>query len=125
MKWKLENLNSPTAKRLYALGMQPNSDGFWVLHAAVAALREDPERLCATTKILYPDVARGLDLTAEAVQAHLRRTVKRVWASDANRAQLTPYLPARPGERCPTAAQFLAALLRWEAECIEADRAAE
>jgi hypothetical protein len=120
MKWKLENLNSPTAKRLYALGMQPNSDGFWVLHAAVATLREDPGRLCATTKILYPDLARGLDLTAEAVQAHLRRTVKRVWASDANRALLAPYLPSA---RCPSAAQFLAALLRWEAECIEADRA--
>jgi hypothetical protein len=122
MKWKLNDLNSPTAKRLYALGMQPNAENFWVLHALVNALREDPGRLCATTKILYPDVARELDLTGDAVQAHLRRTIKRVWAAEECRALLAPYLP---GERCPTAAQFLAALLRWEAECIAADRVAE
>jgi hypothetical protein len=119
MKWKLDDLKSPTAKRLYALGVQPNTDSFWVLHALVSALREDPGRLCATTKILYPDVARELEITSDAVQSNLRRTIKRVWAAEESRAQLAPYLP---GERCPTAAQFLAALLRWEAECIEADK---
>lgn len=118
MEWKLEDLSTPTAKRLYALGIQPMTGAFRVLYTAVCLLRENPDLLTGTTKSLYPQIAKLQNITTMSVDNHIRRAIKRIW-NENHYVLLIPYLPDDSGQPYPS--EFLSALLRWEADCIESD----
>lgn len=99
------------AARLFeALGVSVNLRGFACLCAAMELISDDPSRLRAVTKALYPDIARRVGTSAPCVERQIRRAIEDAWARSGRpvfAALLGQDFPARPTSTAFLTAAFV------------------
>ena len=92
---------------LYQLGVTANYRGFRYIVTAVELILEDPQRLLAVTKDLYPDVAKRCKTTSSGVERNIRTAIRAAWSHN---PQLVMELMRYPLSSPPTTSQMLACL---------------
>ncbi|MCD8242126.1 MAG: sporulation initiation factor Spo0A C-terminal domain-containing protein [Lachnospiraceae bacterium] len=67
---------------LLHLGITPNYIGYFYLIDALEMAVEEPQRLLLVTKLIYPEVARHHDVSAQAVERCLRTVAETAWRTN-------------------------------------------
>lgn len=92
---------------LSSLGITANYRGYFFTIEAVTLAVDNPARLSAVTKELYPTVALQCDSTAARVEHGLRRMAELAWRRN---PQLLQHIAGYPLPARPSASRFIAIL---------------
>jgi two-component system response regulator (stage 0 sporulation protein A) len=106
-KYNMQCLFNIVDELLQELRYPPHLRGYACVRSALMLVQQDSDRLFAITKLLYPDVAKELQITPNAVERNIRHGIDRTWKTG-NRDSLLRYFGtvAKP----PTNSEFLATL---------------
>lgn len=86
MKTKEKEYDNQKARKLLeTLGLQPYLRGYQVTLLALECIAEDPQRIQAIRKEIYPAVAKRLKCSESIVDGAIRRACDRAWKTDQNR----------------------------------------
>lgn len=106
---------------LLKAGVPAHLKGYHYLKTGIALVLENPEKLHATTKILYPEIAKKHGTTSSRVERAIRHAVEYMFdhaAPDLIEELFGNTLPYRTGK--PTNSHFIATLVERleEEECV-------
>ncbi len=97
------------AKKLNEIGIPARLKGYRYMITAVERAIENSEALESVTKILYPDVAKEHNSTAQRVEKAIRHAIEVAWSAGGNsQANKEFQYIISPGKTRPTNSEFIA-----------------
>lgn len=106
-----QELDEVISKRLNQIGIPARLKGYRYLITAVKSVLENSEAIEGVTKILYPDVAKKHNSTAQRVEKAIRHAIEVAWSADKDNLshQEFQYIMSA-GKTRPTNSEFIAKL---------------
>ena len=101
---ELEKIGQGICKLLCQLELTPNYKGFYQMAYAVQLVMEDPQKLLAVTKQLYPEIAEYCSTTSAAVERNIRTAVNVIWSKERWKLEEMARYPLR---KKPSASQVI------------------
>ena len=106
-----QKLDEIISKSLNEIGIPARLKGYRYLTTAIKEVLKNDEVLDAVTKILYPDIAKKRNSTAQRVEKAIRHAIEVAWSSGENNSSQMPYqYIIRAGKSRPTNSEFIAKL---------------
>jgi len=106
-KYNFQCLSNLIDELLQELRFPPHLRGFACIKSALLLVQQDGDRLFAVTKLLYPDVAKQLQITPNAVERNIRHGIERTWKTGSHEALQRFFgTQAKP----PTNSEFISVL---------------
>ena len=106
-----QKLDEIISKSLNEIGIPARLKGYRYLTTAIKEVLKNDEVLDAVTKILYPDIAKKHNSTAQRVEKAIRHAIEVAWSSGENNSSQMPYqYIIRAGKSRPTNSEFIAKL---------------
>lgn len=104
-----QKLDEMIARRLNEIGIPVRLKGYRYIITAVKEVLGNDGKLDAVTKVLYPDIARKHDSTAQRVEKAIRHAIEVAWIIDENNPthKEFKYIMSAGKER-PTNSEFIA-----------------
>lgn len=113
MKETSRGLDEIISKKLDEIGVPASLKGYRYLITALKRVLENDEALDAVTKILYPDIAKKHNSTAQRVEKAIRHAIEVAWSKkDDNQARKTFQNIIGVGKSRPTNSEFIAKLVQ-------------
>lgn len=102
-------LDEIISERLNEIGIPARLKGYRYMITAIKKIMENDEALESVTKILYPDVAKKHNSTAQRVEKAIRHAIEVAWSTDGEQlAQKEFQYIISPGKTRPTNSEFIA-----------------
>ena len=108
-----QGVNQIISKKLNEIGVPARLKGYRYLITAIKRVLENDEALDAVTKILYPDIAKKHNSTAQRVEKAIRHAIEVAWSKeDDNQARQAFQNIISVGKSRPTNSEFIAKLVQ-------------
>lgn len=102
-------LDEMISKRLNEIGIPARLKGYRYIITAIKRVIENDEALESVTKILYPDVAKKHNSTAQRVEKAIRHAIEVAWSTDGDQPAHKEFqYIISPGKSRPTNSEFIA-----------------
>lgn len=104
-----QQLDEIISKRLNEIGIPARLKGYRYMITAIKKILENDEALESVTKILYPDVAKKHNSTAQRVEKAIRHAIEVAWSAEGDhQAHKEFQYIISPGKSRPTNSEFIA-----------------
>lgn len=104
-------LDKIISKRLNEIGIPARLKGYRYMITAIKRIVENDEALESVTKILYPDVAKKHNSTAQRVEKAIRHAIEVAWSAEGDYPAHKEFqYIISPGKSRPTNSEFIAKL---------------
>lgn len=106
-KFSYQCLMNTVDELLQELRFPAHLRGYFCARSALILVQQDGDRLFGITKLLYPDVAKDLQITPNAVERNIRHGIERTWKTG-DREALQRYFGSFM--KTPTNSEFIAVM---------------